>query len=305
MRALVTGGAGFIGSHVAELLVARGDDVHILDNLSNGKRENVPAGATLHVGSITDAAFVHDLFAQVRPALVFHLAAQVSVIDSMKDMHDDLARNVGGGLNLLLACRANGQPKFVYSSTGGAIYGDPRPEELPVDEGYPANPLSPYGLSKHTLERYLGLEAMLHGQPYAVVRYSNVYGPRQDPHGEAGVVAIFTRKLLDGQVCTVFGDGEQTRDFVYVGDVARATVAAADAPAGEVFNVGTGREVSVNEVVAALRAAGGEIQVQYAPERPGEVKRISLDVAKAARVLGWRSEVEFRAGIQRTLDSFR
>ncbi len=306
MRVLVTGGAGFIGSHVCELLAARGDEVHIFDDLSNGKRENVAPGATLHQGSLVDAAATRAVLAEVRPAQVFHLAAQVSVIESMKDPHNDLDRNVGGMINLLAACRENGQPKIIYSSTGGAIYGEPRVEDLPVDETYPERPLSPYGLTKLTAERYLWLEGAVHGQPYAVVRYANVYGPRQDPHGEAGVVAIFTQRLFDGRVCTVFGDGEQTRDFVYVGDVARATVAAADAESGQIFNVGTGLETSVNQVVAALRAAwGGEMQVTHADARPGEVLRICLDVSKIERVLGWRPEVDFAEGIQRTVDSFR
>ena len=306
MRVLVTGGAGFIGSHVCELLAARGDEVHIFDDLSNGKRENVAPGATLHQGSLVDAAATRAVLAEVRPAQVFHLAAQVSVIESMKDPHNDLARNVGGMINLLAASRECGQPKIIYSSTGGAIYGEPRVEDLPVDETYPERPLSPYGLTKLTAERYLWLEGAVHGQPYAVVRYANVYGPRQDPHGEAGVVAIFTQRLFDGRVCTVFGDGEQTRDFVYVGDVARATVAAADAESGQVFNVGTGLETSVNQVVAALRAAwGGEMQVTHADARPGEVLRICLDVSKIERVLGWRPEVDFAEGIQRTVDSFR
>jgi len=305
MRALVTGGAGFIGSHVAEALVARGDEVHVFDDLSNGKKANVPAGATLHEGSICDRAGIETVLGRVKPDAVFHLAAQVSVIESLRDMHNDLERNVAGGINLILACRAHGQPKIVYSSTGGAIYGDPKPEELPVGETYPACPLSPYGLTKHTLERYLGLEALIHGQRYTVTRFANVYGPRQDPHGEAGVVAIFTRRLLDGQVCTVFGDGEQTRDFVYVGDVARAMIAAYAAADGEVFNVGTGQEITVNQVVAALKAGfAGEMKVQHAPARAGEVQRIALDVRKAAAVMGWRAEVGFEDGIRRTLASF-
>ncbi|MBI5831045.1 MAG: NAD-dependent epimerase/dehydratase family protein [Armatimonadetes bacterium] len=306
MRALVTGGAGFIGSHICEQLIARGDEVHILDDLSNGKLANVAPGATLHEGSLCDAEFTAATVAAVKPDVIFHLAAQVSVIDSLKDMHNDLQRNVGGAINLILACRANGQPKIVYSSTGGAIYGDPKVEDLPVDETYPALPLSPYGLTKHTVERYLGLEALVHGQPYTVVRFANVYGPRQDPHGEAGVVAIFTRRILDGGGCTVFGDGEQTRDFVYVGDVARACIAAADAPDGEIFNVGTGQETTVNQVVAALRAAwDGEMNVQNAPARPGEVQRISLDITKAEKVMGWKPQVGFVEGIQMTVDSFR
>ncbi len=306
MRALVTGGAGFIGSHVAELLVARGDQVAVLDDLSNGYERNVPAGATLHRGSVTDAAFVQGVFAAARPEVVYHLAAQVSVIESMKDPFNDLLRNVGGSLNVLHAVREHGRPKMVYCGTGGAAYGDPEPGDLPVPETYPTRPLSPYGITKHTVEHYLDAEGVNFGQRWTALRFSNVYGPRQDPHGEAGVVAIFTSKVLAGETCTVFGDGEQTRDFVYVGDVARAVLAATDRADGELVNIGTGREVTVNEVVAALEAAWGQpFEVRHAQERPGEVRRIALAVDKAARLLEWRSEVAFRDGIRMTLDSFR
>jgi UDP-glucose 4-epimerase len=286
--------------------VARGDRVHVLDDLSNGHRVNVPAGAELYEGSLTDAAFVNATMALVRPEAICHLAAQVSVIDSMTDPANDLRRNVEGGLNLILAARGHGQPKIVYSSTGGAIYGDPRPEDLPVAEDYACRPVSPYGLTKYVVERYLELERQLHGQRWTVVRFSNVFGPRQDPHGEAGVVAIFTTRLLAGEVCTVYGDGEQTRDFVYAGDVARAVVAAIDRADGEIVNIGTGTETTVNEVVAALEAAWGRpFKVEHAPERPGEVRRIAIDVRKAAKVLDWRPEVSFRDGIARTLEHYR
>ncbi len=306
MKALVTGGAGFIGSHVCDLLVTAGHEVHVLDDLSNGKVANVPAGASLHRGSITDAAFVNELFAAIQPDVVCHLAAQVSVIESLKDPFNDVRRNIDGSINLILAARANGQPKIVYASTGGAIYGDPEESAIPVDETYPARPLSPYGITKHTVEHYLEAEAANHGQRYTVVRFGNVYGPRQDPHGEAGVVAIFTVKILEGSVCKVFGDGEQTRDFVYVGDVARAVVAAIDGPDGQMFNVGTGNEVTVNEVVAALREAwGADFAVEHAPARVGEVKRIALCIDKARAQLGWSPQLTFREGIKATLDSYR
>ncbi len=306
MRALVTGGAGFIGSHVVERLVERGDTVAVIDDLSNGKRENLPAGVALHEGTICDGGLVEATVSGFRPEVVFHLAAQVSVIESLKDPFNDLARNGVGSLNLFQAARRNGQPKIVYCSTGGAIYGEPAPADLPVPEGYPNLPLSPYGISKHIAEHYLRIEGANHGQRWTVLRFSNVYGPRQDPHGEAGVVAIFCQRMFEDRVCHVYGDGEQTRDFVYVGDVARAVVAAAERADGEVINIGTGRETTVNQVVAALEQAwGGPFRVEHAPARTGEVRRIALDIAKAARVLGWSPEVEFEEGIRRTVDSFR
>ncbi|MBI2301609.1 MAG: NAD-dependent epimerase/dehydratase family protein [Armatimonadetes bacterium] len=306
MKVLVTGGAGFIGSHVAEQLLARGDRVAVIDDLSNGHRENVPAAARLHQGSLTDAEFVNCVFAAEAPEVVCHLAAQVSVIESLRDPFNDIQRNIVGGLNVLLAAREHGRPKIVYSSTGGAVYGEPDPSDLPVPETCAARPLSPYGITKHTLEHYLDMEGMNHGQRWTILRYSNVYGPRQDPHGEAGVVAIFTKRLLAGETCTVYGDGEQTRDFVYVGDVARANLLATGTADGEIINIGTGVETSVNQVTDALRKAwGGDMQVAHAPARVGEVRRIALDVSKAARVLGWRPEVGLEEGIRRTLDHYR
>ncbi|MCC7494613.1 MAG: NAD-dependent epimerase/dehydratase family protein [Fimbriimonadaceae bacterium] len=306
MKALVTGGAGFIGSHVVELLQAAGHQVAVLDNLSNGKRANLAPDVPLHVGCLTDAEFVDATFAAVQPEVVIHLAAQVSVIESMKDPFDDMRRNIGGSLNVILAARRHGQPKIVYSSTGGAAYGDPDPSLLPVPETCPARPLAPYGITKHTVEHYLDAEAVNHGQRYTVLRFSNVYGPRQDPHGEAGVVAIFTVRILEGGVCKIFGDGEQTRDFVYVGDVARAVVAATTRADGEIINIGTAVETTVNEVAAALEAAWGRpYHLVHEPARTGEVKRIALAVAKARELLDWTPQVAFREGIRRTLDSYR
>lgn len=306
MRVLVTGGAGFIGSHVTDGLLALGDEVHVLDDLSNGHRENLASEAVLWEGSITDAEFVERVFTACRPELVYHLAAQVSVIESLRDPFGDLQRNVAGSLNILLAAERHGRPKIIYSSTGGAIYGDPDPALLPVDESHPAQPLSPYGITKHTVEHYLQMAQANYGQRWTVLRYSNVYGPRQDPHGEAGVVAIFTKLLLEGRTCTVFGDGEQTRDFVYVGDVARANLLAREAGDGEILNIGTGIETTVNEVVAALEEAwGGPVAVTHAPARIGEVRRIALAPGRAAAVLGWRPEVGFRDGIARTLAYYR
>lgn len=305
MKALVTGGAGFIGSHVAEQLLAAGHEVHVLDDLSNGKPGNVPAEATLHTGSLTDAGFVQQTFDAVGPDTIYHLAAQVSVIASLQDPFNDLQRNVGGSLNLILAARSHGQPKIVYAATGGAVYGDPDPARLPVPETTPARPLSPYGITKHTVEHYLDMEGANQGQRWTVLRLSNVYGPRQDPNGEAGVVAIFTQRLLAGQTCTIFGDGEQTRDFVYVGDVAAAFVRAADRADGEIINIGTGEETSVNQVADALDAAAPRpIERVYAPARTGEVQRIALANDKAKALLGWAPQVSFGEGIRRTVASF-
>lgn len=309
MKALVTGGAGFIGSHVVEQLVARGVEVAVIDDLSNGKRENLPPAATLHEGTITDGGFVEATMAAVKPDVVCHLAAQVSVIESLRDPFGDAQRNILGSVNLYHAARRNGQPKIVYCSTGGAIYGEPDPADLPVDESYPCRPLSPYGISKYAAEHYLRMEGANHGQRWSVLRFSNVFGPRQDPHGEAGVVAIFTQRIFEDRTCYVFGDGEQTRDFVYVGDVARAVVTAAlddGRSDGEIVNIGTGLETTVNEVVRALEAAwGGPFKVEHKPARTGEVRRIALDVKRAGRVLGWAPEVAFRDGIARTVESFR
>jgi UDP-glucose 4-epimerase len=309
-RALVTGGAGFIGSHVAELLLAEGYTVDILDNLSSGRRENVPAGATLHEHDIA-AADAARLVKSERYDLICHLAAQIDVRRSVADPSFDAGVNIGGSLNLLEAVRAAGHgTRFVFSSTGGAIYGDLVP--VPSMESMPKNPESPYGIAKLSVELYLAYYARLHGLDTVALRYSNVYGPRQDPHGEAGVVAIFCERLLRGTPLTVFGDGRQTRDYVYVGDVARANLAAARAalPAPReldvrAWNIGTARETSVLDLAAALqRAAGSSVAVEHAPARPGEQRRSMVSIEKAERELGWRPEVPLDAGLRETFAFF-
>lgn len=309
-RALVTGGAGFIGSHVADLLRAEGWHVEVLDDLSSGRRENVPAGAILHhldIGSPEAAAVVRG----GRFDLLCHLAAQIDVRKSVLDPAHDARTNIVGSLNLLEAVRAGGHPtRVVFSSTGGAIYGDFVP--IPSVEDMPKDPESPYGVAKLGVELYLAYYGRVHGLEAVALRYSNVYGPRQDPHGEAGVVAIFCNRLIKGEPITVFGDGRQTRDYVFAGDVARANLAAATVtlpPARQLdvraYNIGTGRETSVLDLAAALRrAAGRSVDVQHAAARAGELPRSAVSNAKAARELGWVPTVSLEDGLRQTFDFF-
>jgi UDP-glucose 4-epimerase len=294
VRAVVTGGAGFIGSHVADALLARGDDVTVVDDLSSGKRERVDQAATFVEHDIRNPL---ELDAEV----VFHLAAQADVRVSVERPDHDAAVNVIGTINVLEAARASGA-KVVFTSTGGAIYGD---VERPATEDDPRLPLAPYGTSKLTGEEYLATWNRLYGAGHVTLRFGNVYGPRQDPHGEAGVVAIFLGRLRDGQPCRIFGDGRQTRDYVYVGDAVRATLAAAGHEGG-VFNVGTGAETSVVELFEACRAAAGvDAQPEFAEARSGELQRSVLDVSLAAAELGWRPETSLDDGIRTTWEAVR
>ncbi len=294
---VVTGGAGFIGSHVAELLRAQGADVTVIDDLSNGARENVPEGCRFVELDITDAAGVKEAIGDAD--FVCHLAAQSSVTVSVKDPARDLAVNVLGTMNVLEA----GRP-VVFASTGGALYGDRA--SIPTPEETPTEPLAPYGASKLSGEAYLGTWSRLHGVPHVALRLGNVYGPRQSFDGEAGVCAIFSHLLLNGQPLTVYGDGEQTRDYVYVGDVARAFVLAGLAGKPGTFNVGTGTETSVLELVAALaRAAGVDADQRFEPLRPGELLRSALDSSKARDALGWQPEVGLDVGLAQTFAWYR
>jgi UDP-glucose 4-epimerase len=307
-RVLVTGGAGFIGSHVADRFLAAGDRVVILDNLSSGKRENIPRGAEFHefdIGSPEAARLVRDGAFDV----VAHLAAQIDVRRSVEDPIFDARVNVLGTLNLAEAVRSSPaarHTRLVFASTGGALYGDfvtpPSPEPSPKD------PDAPYGISKLSVEHYLAYYGRVHGLNTVVLRFGNVYGPRQDPHGEAGVVAIFCRRLLAGQPLTIYGDGQQTRDYIYVGDVARAFIAAAAAPLSppgrldvRAFNVGTGVETSVIELAELLRrAAGGSTRIEFAPKRPGELARSVLAPEKAAEQLSWSAATPLERGLAET-----
>lgn len=294
MRAVVTGGAGFIGSHVADALVARGDEVHVLDSLSSGKRANVPSGAQLHEADIRhDTA---DVFADARPEVCFHLAAQIDVRVSVERPDLDADVNVVGTLRVLEAAREHGT-KVVFSSTGGAIYGEC---DGPASEEHPRAPLAPYGVSKLAAEEYIAAYNRLYGGGHVALRYGNVYGPRQDPHGEAGVVAIFMSALRDGKTPRIYGVGTQTRDYVFVGDVVAATVAASGHDGG-VFNVGTGTETSVLELYDRIqRVAGVERAAEHADARAGELQRSILDPSRAERELGWRAQSSLDDGLAAT-----
>ena len=299
MRAVVTGGAGFIGSTLVETLIARGDEVHVVDDLSSGRREQVADTARLHVLDIRDPLV--DALAGARPEVVFHLAAQIDVRRSVADPVDDAATNVLGTLRVLELAREH-DAQVVFASTGGAIYGEC---ERPATEAAERRPVSPYGTSKLAAEEYLAAWNRLYGTTHVALRLGNVYGPRQDPHGEAGVVAIFLSRIRDGLPATIFGDGSQTRDYVFVGDVVRAFVAAVGATGG-VFNVGTGIETSVRELWhGCTGAAGVAAEVAHDAPRLGELQRSSLDAGRAERALGWRAEVALRDGLLRTWEWIR
>jgi len=296
VRAIVTGGAGFIGSHVVDALVARGDEVAVIDSLAHGSKENVSAGAELHVRDIREP--LDDLFDAVRPEAVFHLAAQADVRVSVENPVEDADVNVVGTIRILEGARRHGA-QVVFSSTGGAIYGEC---EEPAREDAATEPLSPYGTSKLAAEEYLRSYNRLYGTRHISLRYGNVYGPRQDPHGEAGVVAIFLGALSRGEQAKIFGNGAQTRDYVYVGDVARATTSTVGQDHG-VFNVGTGRETSVVELYElCARVAGSDISAEQAPARLGELQRSFLDPTRAATELGFTAMVELEDGLRATWD---
>jgi UDP-glucose 4-epimerase len=310
MRALVTGGAGFIGSNIVDALVERGDEVTVLDDLSTGKRENLDAalgaGAELVEADIRDPQALAEIFGRVRPAAVFHLAAQIDVRKSVADPALDARVNIEGSINVLKVSLESGVERVVNTSTGGAIYGEGK--ILPAPEDHPVAPEAPYGQSKFGAEGYADLFKRLHGLSTVSLRYGNVYGPRQDPLGEAGVIAIFCGKLMEGGRPRIYGNGRQTRDYVYVGDVVSANLAAAGSYADGAFNIGTGVESSVLDVIEALNSAAGEgeqLEYEHAPERPGEVRNIYLDTARAQGELGWSSEVGLAQGMKLTLDSLR
>lgn len=295
MRAVVTGGAGFIGSTLVDALLERGDSVVVVDDLSNGKRANVDPAASLVVADVRDGAAVDDVFANVEPHACFHLAAQADVRVSVERPDFDCEVNVLGTIRVLEAARHHGT-EVVFSSTGGAIYGEC---DRPAPESSPLLPLAPYGASKLAGEAYAGTYGRLHGGAHTVLRLGNVYGPRQDPHGEAGVVAIFLGLLADGGAPRVFGDGRQTRDYVYVGDVVRAALAARGR--GGVYNVGTGRETSVLELLeTCCRVVGADVEPVFAEPRAGELQRSVLDPELAARELGFRVEASLEDGLRAT-----
>ena len=305
MIALVTGGAGFIGSNIVDALIERGEDVVVVDDLSTGRRANLDGalarGAALHELDVCDADALQALFAEVRPELVFHLAAQIDVRRSVADPAADARVNVEGTINVLAAAQASGARRVVYSATGGAVYGEA--QQVPTPEDAPAQPLAPYGQGKLAGEGYLALFTRLHGLSTVSLRYANVYGPRQDPLGEGGVIAIFCGCFAEGRTPTIYGDGEQTRDYVYVGDVVAANLRAAELGVGGSINIGTGLETSVLDLVEAFRGLdGGEAFAPvHAPARQGEVLRSCLNASRARELLGWAPQVGLADGLQRTL----
>ena len=310
MPSLVTGGAGFIGSHLVDALVERGEEVVILDDLSTGRHENLTTalehGAELVEGDVTDPATVSELIESRRPGAIFQLAAQIDVRVSVSDPVFDLGVNVGGTINLLEAARRAEVGRFVLASTGGAIYGEGSDRDLPLDETAECLPDAPYGQSKYAAEGYLSLYERLYGLSTAALRLGNVYGPRQDPLGEAGVVAIFCGALLEGRTPKVFGDGNQTRDYVYVADIVEAMLAAGDSSVVGTFNIGTGVETSVLELGGMIAdACDRPFEPEMAPPRPGEVQRIAIASSLATEELGWTAGTALPDGLVQTAASFR
>jgi UDP-glucose 4-epimerase len=308
MKALVTGGAGFIGSNLVDALLDEGYAVAVVDNVSTGREQNlddaVGRGAVLHRADIRDSAELQRLVADEAPEVVFHLAAQIDVRKSVEDPAFDARVNVEGTINVLEAARLAGVARVVNISTGGAIYGEVEPSLIPTPETAEPKPMAAYGQSKYCAERYCGWYERLYGSSTVTLRLGNVYGPRQDPLGEAGVIAIFCGKLATGERPTIFGDGTQTRDYIFVGDVVRAALAAAKQPAatGEI-NIGTGRETSVLDLVDVLRETGSASGFDpiFAPPRLGEVQRSCLAVSRARELLGWEAQVDLREGMRATL----
>lgn len=300
MRVLVTGGAGFIGSHLVDALIEQGHTVTILDDLSSGLHDRLAPGADLRRLDITDAAAMAALFDETGPEAVFHLAAQIDVRASVADPARDAAINIGGTVTLLEAARRTGA-RLVFASTGGALYGAEAP--IPSPESVPPAPESPYGTAKYGAEQYLGMYNRLYGTRHSVLRLANVYGPRQSPGGEAGVVSIFCGRVARGERPTVYGDGKTTRDYVYVGDVVDAFLAAAQAPAPGVWNIGTGAETTVLQLADLIgRIAGRAVDPVFAPARPGELQRSALEVSAARRDLGWQAKVPLAEGVRRVYE---
>ncbi|MDL1896210.1 NAD-dependent epimerase/dehydratase family protein [Anaerolineae bacterium CFX7] len=304
MRILVTGGAGFIGSNIVDAFLAQGHEVAVLDDLSTGKTENLNPRAKFYQADICDNDALTRVFDEFQPELISHQAAKADVRESLAKPQLYATVNIIGSLNLLENARRVGVRKIIYAGTGGATYGEP--EYLPVREDHPVNPLDPYGASKHQVEHYLFLYQYNYGLRYTVLRYPNVYGPRQNPFGEAGVIAIFTYKMLNGETPTINGKGDRERDFCYVGDVAHANVLALTQGDNQIYNIGSGIGVNINTVYEILQEATHFSQpAHYGPDKPGEVYKIYLDAAKAKRELGWTPTVALAEGIHRTVESLR
>ena len=311
MRAVVTGGAGFIGSTLTDRLLAEGHSVTVIDNLATGRLQNLEGARSTgerfaFVELDVRSSEIPAALVSAAPDVVFHLAAQADVRVSVERPLFDAEVNVIGGLNVIEGSRLAGARKVVVASSGGTIYGDPLPADLPVDEQHSQHPISPYGVAKKVIDDYLHAFRFLHGLNYVALALANVYGPRQDPHGEAGVVAIFAGRLLSGEGCRIFGDGEQTRDFVFVDDVVDAFIRAADSGDGVLCNIGTGVETSVNSLYRAMAvAAGVATEATYEPARTGELARSALNPGFAGAELGWSPQTELEAGALATLNWFR
>lgn len=303
MKILVTGGAGFIGSNVVDAYVEAGHQVVVVDNLSSGSRANLNPAAKLYEVDIRSQD-LHAVIERERPEVMNHHAAHIDVRRSVADPLHDASINIFGSINLIEACRKAGVRKVIYSSTGGAIYGEP--DYVPCDENHPIRPLSPYGASKHTVEHYLFMYGANFGLDYTILRYPNVYGPRQDPYGEAGVVAIFTERMLKGEETTINGTGEQERDFIYVGDLVTANLLVLDAGSRREYNLGWGIGTTINEIAQRLKEITGyEREVAYGPAKTGETFRIYLDTARARAELGWSPKMPLAEGLTQTVDYFR
>jgi UDP-glucose 4-epimerase len=304
MRILVTGGAGFIASHVVDAMVEQGHEVAVVDNVSTGFRNNVHPAVAFYEVDIRDPEKLEAVFDEFRPELVNHHAAQMDVRVSTRIPAVDAEINIIGSIHLLESAVRHGVRKIIYASTGGAVYGEPA--QLPVREDHTLDPVSPYGISKHTVEHYLYLYHKHYGLDYTVLRYPNVYGPRQNPHGEAGVVAIFLKKVIRGEPPVIFGDGTQERDYVYVTDVVEANVQAMHRGSGMILNLGSGKGTSVLEVLRAIeQAVQRSVTPVFGPPRIGEIQRIALDAARAGEVLGWNAKVSLEEGIRRTFTFFQ
>ena len=307
MKILVTGGAGFIASNLVDNLILQGHDVVIIDNLVTGKKENINPKATFFEEDICNADGLDKIFSEEKPDIVNHHAAQVDLRRSVKEPLYDAQINILGSLNMINLSSKYNVKKFVYASTGGAVYGEPR--YLPVDEKHPIDPQSQYGVSKHTVEHYLFVFKHTNNLDYAVLRYPNVYGPRQDPHGEAGVVAIFTEQMLDGKQPTIFGDGTKTRDYVYVADIITANINVmfkSISSQDEIYNIGWGKEIKDIEIFESVRdALGLDVKPVFDEKRPGEIDSICIDNTKAGKELDWSPKVKLQEGIKLTTNFYK
>lgn len=305
MKILVTGGAGFIASNLTDAFIAAEHDVVVLDDLSRGSVSNVNPRARLYKGDIRDRNSVEQVFSAEKPDVVSHHAAQIDVRHGVREPVFDASVNILGSITLLEAAVAHKVRRFVYSSSAGATYGEP--EMLPVPEEYPANPVTPYGISKHSVEHYLDTFSALYSLPFVVLRYGNVYGPRQSSKGEAGVFAVFCEQMLAGIRPSIYGDGSKVRDYVYVGDVVRANVLALERGTGEAFNIASGAPTKDYEVFQRVRDAMGlrDLEPEFEPKRPGEMERIYLDISKAQRELGWTPRFSLEEGVGHTVQYYR